>query len=82
MDCHASPNATLADPLLGIRKKRTAYYIYNLVKNPMRFTGENKTAKKKSKRALQMPPFQDLSRKDKKPYWIILTAFSTIKRLT
>ena len=83
MDCHASPNATLADPLRGIRKKRTDDYIYNLVKNPMRYADENKTAKKVfSKKGLQMPPFPDLSKKDKKPYWIILTAFPTTKRLT
>ncbi len=65
IDCHASPGAALADPLRGIRKKRTADYIYNLMKNPMRFADENKTAKKIfSKRGLQMPPFPNLSKED------------------
>jgi hypothetical protein len=31
IDCHASPGATLADPLRGIRKIRTADYIYGLL---------------------------------------------------
>ena len=65
IDCHASPGATLADPLRGIRKIRTADYIYSLLKNPMVFADENKTAKKAfAKRGLQMPPFPDLSKAD------------------
>ena len=65
IDCHASPGATLADPLRGIRKIRTADYIYKLVKNPMVFADENKTAKKAfAKRGLQMPPFPDLTKAD------------------
>ena len=65
IDCHASPGAILADPLLGIRKIRTANYIYNLMKNPMYFADENKTAKKAfAKRGLQMPPFPNLSKED------------------
>jgi cytochrome c553 len=46
MNCHASPGAALADPLNGIRKIRTAGYIYSQLKNPMVFADENKTAKK------------------------------------
>ena len=65
IDCHASPGATLADPLRGIRKIRTSNYIYSLLKNPMVFADENKTAKKAfAKRGLQMPPFPDLSKAD------------------
>jgi cytochrome c553 len=65
MDCHASPAATLADPLRGIRKIRPAAYIYSLLKNPMVFADENKTAKKAfAKRGLQMPPFPDLTKAD------------------
>lgn len=76
MDCHASPNATLAGPLRGIRKKRTAGYIYNLVKNPMRFADENITAKKVfAKRGLQMPPFPNLTKEDIKA---ILDYFDSI----
>lgn len=61
--CHGEP--LLADPLKGIRKKRTAGYIYSLIKNPMRFADENKTAKKVfAKRGLQMPPFTELSKDD------------------
>ena len=65
IDCHSTNKAVLADPLQGIRKIRTANYIYNLMKNPMRFAGENKTAKKVfAKRGLQMPAFPDLSKAD------------------
>ncbi|MFM6924757.1 MAG: c-type cytochrome [Ferruginibacter sp.] len=65
MECHASPGAALADPLRGIRKSRTADYIYSLIKNPMVFADENKTAKKAfAKRGLQMPPFPDLTKAD------------------
>lgn len=63
MECHASPGATLAGPLRGIRKIRTATYIYSLLKNPMVFADENKTAKKAfAKRGLQMPPFPNLAK--------------------
>lgn len=65
IDCHGTNKAVLTDPLHGIRKIRTADYIYNLMKNPMRFADENKTAKKVfAKRGLQMPPFPDLSKAD------------------
>lgn len=65
MDCHASPAAALADPLKGVRKIRSADYIYALMKNPMRFADENKTAKKVfAKRGFQMPPFPELSKDD------------------
>jgi mono/diheme cytochrome c family protein len=65
IDCHGTNKALLADPLQGIRKKRTASYIYSLMQNPMRFADENKTAKKVfAKRGLQMPPFADLSKAD------------------
>jgi cytochrome c553 len=65
IDCHGTNKAVLADPLQGIRKKRTADYIYSLMKNPMRFADENKTAKKAfAKRGLQMPPFPELSKDD------------------
>lgn len=65
IDCHGTNNAVLADPLRGIRKVRTADYIYNLMKNPMRYADENKMAKKVfAKRGLQMPPFPNLSKKD------------------
>jgi cytochrome c553 len=76
MDCHASPGAALADPLKGIRKIRTAGYIYSLLKNPMVFADENKTAKKVfAKRGLQMPPFPNLSKEDIKA---ILDYFDSI----
>ena len=65
IDCHGTNKAVLADPLQGIRKIRTTNYIYALMKNPMRFADENKTAKKIfAKRGLQMPPFPDLSKAD------------------
>jgi cytochrome c553 len=65
IDCHGTNKAVLADPLQGIRKKRTASYIYSLMQNPMRFADENKTAKKVfAKRGLQMPPFAELSKAD------------------
>lgn len=65
IDCHGTNKAALADPLQGIRKKRTASYIYSLMQNPMRFADENKTAKKVfAKRGLQMPPFAELSKAD------------------
>lgn len=65
IDCHASPGATLADPLQGIRKIRTANYIYELMKNPMQFADENKIAKRVfAKHGLQMPPFPALSKAD------------------
>ena len=65
IDCHGTNKAVLADPLQGIRKIRTANYIYALMKNPMRFADENKTAKKAfAKRGLQMPPFPDLTKAD------------------
>jgi cytochrome c551/c552 len=65
MECHASSHATLGDPLRGIRKIRTAGYIYSLLKNPMVFADKNKTAKKAfAKRGLQMPPFPELSKAD------------------
>ena len=67
IDCHGTNKAVLADPLQGIRKIRTADYIYNLMKNPMRFADENKTAKRAfAKRGLQMPPFPDLTKADVK----------------
>jgi len=76
IDCHGTNKALLADPLQGIRKIRTADYIYSLMKNPMRFADENKTAKKVfAKRGLQMPPFPDLSRTDIKA---ILDYFDSI----
>lgn len=76
MECHASPDAALADPLKGIRKIRTANYIYNLMKNPMVFADENKTAKKVfAKRGLQMPPFPNLIKEDIK---VILDYFDSI----
>jgi cytochrome c553 len=76
MDCHASPGAALADPLKGIRKIKTAAYIYSLIKNPMVFADENKTAKKAfAKRGLQMPPFPNLSKEDIKA---ILDYFDSI----
>ena len=65
IDCHASPDATLAGPLQRIRKIRTADYIYSLLKNHMVFADENKTAKEAfAKRGLQMPPLPDLSKAD------------------
>jgi cytochrome c553 len=65
IDCHGTNKAVLADPLQGIRKIRSANYIYSLMQNPMRFADENKTAKKAfAKRGLQMPPFPDLSKAD------------------
>lgn len=76
MECHASPGAALADPLKGIRKIRTANYIYSLLKNPMRFADENKTAKKVfAKRGLQMPPFPNLTKEEIKA---ILDYFDSI----
>ena len=76
IDCHGTTNIALADPLSGIRKIRTANYIYNLMKNPMRFADENKTAKKAfAKRGLQMPPFPNLSKEDIKA---ILDYFDSI----
>ena len=76
IDCHGTNKAVLADPLQGIRKIRTADYIYNLMKNPMRFADENKTAKKVfTKRGLQMPPFPDLTKADIKA---ILDYFDSI----
>ncbi len=63
--CHGTTSAVLADPLQRIRKVRTADYIYKLMQNPMRFTDENKTAKKVfAKRGLQMPAFANLSKAD------------------
>ena len=65
IDCHGTNKVVLADPLQGIRKVRTANYIYELMKNPMRFADENKTAKKVfAKRGLQMPAFPNLSKND------------------
>ncbi len=65
INCHGTTQAILADPLQGIRKKRSADYIYKLMKNPMRFADENKTAKKIfAKRGLQMPAFPALSKAD------------------
>jgi cytochrome c553 len=76
MDCHSDTATALADPLRGIRKKRTANYIYSLLKNPMQFAGENKKAKKAfAKRGLQMPPFPELSKADIKA---ILDYFDSI----
>ena len=76
IDCHGTATAVLADPLRGIRKIRTANYIYNLMKNPMRFADENKTAKKVfAKRGLQMPPFPDLTKAEIKA---ILDYFDSI----
>jgi cytochrome c553 len=76
MDCHNDTATALADPLRGIRKIRTANYIYSLLKNPMQFAGENKIAKKAfAKRGLQMPPFPDLSKADIKA---ILDYFDSI----
>ena len=76
IDCHGTNKAVLADPLQGIRKIRTADYICNLMKNPMRFADENKTAKKAfAKRGLQMPPFPDLTKADIKA---ILDYFDSI----
>lgn len=64
-NCHGTTKAELADPLQRIRKKRTADYIYKLMKNPMKFADENKTAKKVfAKRGLQMPAFPGLSKAD------------------
>ncbi|MEP7237723.1 MAG: c-type cytochrome [Ferruginibacter sp.] len=61
--CHATTEAVLADPLQRIRKIRPAGYIYALMKNPMQFADENKTAKKVfAKRGLQMPAFANLSK--------------------
>ena len=63
--CHGTTTAVLADPLQRIRKVRTADYIYKLMKNPMQFADENKTAKKVfAKKGLQMPPFRNLSKAD------------------
>ncbi len=65
IDCHESPAVTLADPLNGLRKTRTANYFYSFIKNPMQFADENKTATKAfTKRGSQMPPFPDLSKAD------------------
>ncbi len=76
INCHGTNKAALANPLQGIRKIRTASYIYSLVKNPMRFADENKTAKKVfAKRGLQMPAFPDLSKADIKA---ILDYFDSI----
>lgn len=67
IECHASPDATLGGPLRGIRKLRTADYIYSLLKNPMVFADENKIAKKAfAKRGLQMPPFPYLTKTELK----------------
>ncbi len=64
-NCHGTTQAGIADPLQRIRKVRTADYIYKLIKNPMRFADENKTAKKVfAKRGLQMPAFPGLSKAD------------------
>jgi mono/diheme cytochrome c family protein len=76
IDCHNNGKVALADPLQGIRKIRTANYIYSIVQNPMRFADENKTAKKVfAKKGLQMPPFPDLSKADIKA---ILDYFDSI----
>jgi mono/diheme cytochrome c family protein len=76
IDCHGTNKALLAGPLQGIRKIRTADYINSLMKNPMRFAEENKTAKKVfAKRGLQMPPFPDLTKDDIKA---ILDYFDSI----
>ncbi len=65
LECHASPGATLGGPLKGIRTIRSSAYIYRLLKNPMQFADENKTAKKAfAKRGLQMPPFPELGKAD------------------
>lgn len=75
--CHGTNKAVLADPLQGIRKIRTANYIYSLMKNPMRFADENKTAKKVfAKRGLQMPPFPELSKDDIKAILDYFDSFS------
>lgn len=63
ISCHGTTTAVLADPLQRIRKIRSANYLYGLMKNPMRFADENKTAKTVfAKRGLQMPPFANLSK--------------------
>jgi cytochrome c553 len=63
IDCHGPATTALADSLRDIRKIRTQNYIYKLIKNPMRFAEENKTAKKVfAKRGLQMPPFPYLTK--------------------
>ena len=81
IDCHGTTTAILADPLYGIRKIRTADYIYNLMKNPMRFADENKTAKKVfTKRGLQMPPFPDLTKADIKAILDYFDSISTNKK--
>ena len=81
IDCHGTNKAVLADPLQGIRKIRTADYIYNLMKNPMRFADENKTAKKAfAKRGLQMPPFPDLTKADIKAILDYFDSISTNKK--
>jgi mono/diheme cytochrome c family protein len=81
IDCHASPGATLADPLNGIRKIRTAGYIYSLMQNPMRFADENKTAKKAfAKRGLQMPPFPELSKADIKAILDYFDSLPAVKK--
>ncbi len=81
IDCHGTDKAVLADPLKGIRKIRTADYIYNLMKNPMRFADENRTAKKAfAKRGLQMPPFPELTKEDIKAILDYYDSFSTIKK--
>jgi len=81
IDCHASPGATLADPLRGIRKIRTADYIYSLLKNPMRFADENNIAKKAfAKRGLQMPPFPDLSKTEIKKILDYFDSLATDKK--
>jgi cytochrome c553 len=78
IDCHNTNKDALADPLKRIRKIRTADYIYSLMKNPMRFADENKTAKKAfAKRGLQMPPFPELSKDDIK---VILDYFDSIPK--
>ena len=65
INCHGTTTAALADPLLQIRKIRSADYIYKLMQNPMKFADENKTAKKVfAKRGLQMPSFANLSKND------------------
>ena len=76
IDCHSHSSTALADPLEGIRKIRTADYIYSVIKSPMRFADENKTAKKVfAKRGLQMPPFPNLTKDDIKA---ILNYFDSI----
>jgi mono/diheme cytochrome c family protein len=65
--CHGTTSGALAYPLQRIRKVRSADYLYKLMQDPMKFAGENKTAKKFfEKRGLQMPSYDHLSREELK----------------